>query len=603
VTYNGDGRRDTVIYPSGLSLKYSYNAFGYVSKIADLNTGTVYWIANSRDAELHLAQTTAANGVVTNKSFDPNTGLISVVQAGTATNPSSLDTWSYSFDTVGNLTSRSDASQSATEQFCYDSLNRLTNYAVGATCTSTGSTTIGYDPIGDITAKSDVGNYSYPSSGGATPHAVSSITGVVNGVTNPTYTYDANGSMISGANRAITYTSYNMTSSISQGSTSDSFTYDAEHRRITSNLAGVGVTTYLDGLDLLSENLVNGSAATWHDYISADGRIVAEKDSGATVGMRYFVLDNLDSIVLVTDNLGAVSERDSFDAWGLRRNANWTPASCGTVSSVTTRGFTNQEQIDPLCLVNLNARLYDPVVGAFMVPDLLEDVYEPQNLNRFSYAEDGPTYRTDQTGNCPWCVAAGIGAAENFGIEVGLLWAEKEEGQYHSWSEVDKRLGGAIVVGGVAGASGYGLVALGAKAEKTIEIIRTATEASKALRIGYRAGTVALGGGTTNALVSTGRQQIDTGHIDIGKVADDARTGAEVGGLTGGTLEMTGIAARQMGAPTIQAQLKNTNTTVWRFATGAQITVGGYNDAKDAAKKQPGPHQATCGASERDCHE
>jgi hypothetical protein len=57
--------------------------------------------------------------------------------------------------------------------------------------------TVGYDAagIGNITLKSDAGSYSYPAPGSARPHAVASVTGSVDGITNPLYAYDANGNM------------------------------------------------------------------------------------------------------------------------------------------------------------------------------------------------------------------------------------------------------------------------------------------------------------------------------------------------------------------------------------------------------------------------
>ena len=96
-------------------------------------------------------------------------------------------------------------------------MNRLQYYALASTCTSSGYKTMGYDALGDITSKSDVGTYTYSGSG-AGPHAVTGITGTVNGVTNPTFTYDGNGNMTSGAGRSITWTSFNMASSIVDGS-------------------------------------------------------------------------------------------------------------------------------------------------------------------------------------------------------------------------------------------------------------------------------------------------------------------------------------------------------------------------------------------------
>ena len=44
-----------------------------------------------------------------------------------------------------------------------------------------------------------MGTYSYSSTGSSLPHAVSSISGTVNGVVNSSYSYDANGNMTAGA--------------------------------------------------------------------------------------------------------------------------------------------------------------------------------------------------------------------------------------------------------------------------------------------------------------------------------------------------------------------------------------------------------------------
>src|SRR5256885_2309898 len=78
-------------------------------------------------------------------------------------------------------------------------------------------------PGRNLLSKSDVGNYSYPAPGSARPHAVSSITG---GTISTSFTYDANGNQISGLGRTITYSSYNKPASISQGTTTLGFNHD-----------------------------------------------------------------------------------------------------------------------------------------------------------------------------------------------------------------------------------------------------------------------------------------------------------------------------------------------------------------------------------------
>ncbi len=171
-----------------------------------------------------------------NQAYDVNTGLVSAITAGPA---QSVANFSYAFDTIGNLASRADTFQGTTEQFCYDNLNRLTDSAFvsgGSTCTTgTGRKTVSYSAIGNILSKTGTGSYGYPASGGGAgsrPHAVSSVTGTVNGVVNPAYSYDANGNMTAGAGRTVAWTAFNMAAAIVQGANAYAFSYDSEHQRI-----------------------------------------------------------------------------------------------------------------------------------------------------------------------------------------------------------------------------------------------------------------------------------------------------------------------------------------------------------------------------------
>ena len=396
--------------------QYVYTALGYLSQIKDNGTGTIYWTVNARDAELHLAQGTAGNSVVTTQSFDSNTGRLLSILAGTS---NAVANFTYVWDTIGNLTSRADVNESYTERFCYDPLNRLTNYALGATCTSSGTKTVGYDALGDISSKSDVGVYAYPTSGSGSvrPHAVSSITGTVNGVVNPTFTYDSNGNMLTGIGRTVTPTSFNMAASIVQGSTSDCLTYDSEHSRImqvqtTATCASPGssalTTIYLNdpASGGMSEKFTSGATTTWRDYIAADNGLVAERfNTGGTVSVDYIVTDHLGSTSTVTSSSGTVLERNSFDPWGRQRNPNGTDASsCNAITSQITRGFTGQEPINAVCAINFNARLYDPTIGRFMSADsVIPNPFNGQSFNRFSYVNNGPLSMVDPSGraDCP----------------------------------------------------------------------------------------------------------------------------------------------------------------------------------------------------------
>ncbi len=322
----------------------------YLSQIKDNSSGTAYWTANARDAEMHPVSQTFGNGVVQSNTYDPNTGFLTNVRAGPSDQVAAFD---YNYDTLGNLNYRSDNLSGVFEYGCYDALNRLSQYAVGngvTSCTAaTNNKVVTYDALGNITSKTGVGAYAYNAAGSSRPHAVASIVGTVNGVVNPTYSYDANGNMTSGGGRSVTDTSFNMVAVISQGTASASFAYDSEHQRIKQTLVAgstTTVTTYLNdpASGAMEDKAVTGSTTTWHDYILADGHIVAEKFSGGTNALRYFILDHLGSIAVVTNESGAVVERDFYDARRMAPGVLRSKRSTGTFRSPTAKRSSRDER-------------------------------------------------------------------------------------------------------------------------------------------------------------------------------------------------------------------------------------------------------------------
>jgi RHS repeat-associated protein len=372
---------------------------------------------------------------VTKQSFDPKTGLAICTYTGGACNSTgTVASLGFTFDAIGNLKSRTDSNTGYTESFCYDNLNRLTRYAMDTVCP--GSPTVGYDAVGNITSKSGVGTYHYPTPGSSSvrPHAVSSITGTVNGAVNPNYDYDANGNLTcvytggscggGVAVQTVSMTSFNMTSVIAKGGVSASLTYDSEHARIRQVSLVGGVTTTTDYLNdpasgAMSEKVAVGAdAPTFTDYLVVDGKIVGQRQGAplwgkvawnqftwkappATTAGSFFILDHLGSVAVVTDASGNVTQRLYYDAWGKERNANGTDIVCGSMVRTTSRGFTNQEQIPGACLVNLNARLYDPTIGKFLSADpIVGDPGIPNAFNRYAYVLNNPLSFTDPSGLC-----------------------------------------------------------------------------------------------------------------------------------------------------------------------------------------------------------
>jgi RHS repeat-associated protein len=123
------------------------------------------------------------------------------------------------------------------------------------------------------------------------------------------------------------------------------------------------------------------------------------KDSINGNAMHYILKDHIGSINYVIDTTGIIEEEMNFDAWGNRRNpTSWSYSAIPT-NYMFDRGFTLHEHLDDFKLINMNGRVYDPVLARFLSPDPVLQMPEySQNFNRYSYALNNPLKYTDPSG-------------------------------------------------------------------------------------------------------------------------------------------------------------------------------------------------------------
>jgi RHS repeat-associated protein len=91
-------------------------------------------------------------------------------------------------------------------------------------------------------------------------------------------------------------------------------------------------------------------------------------------------------------------------AWGKRRFTDGTSDNTDSLVGLTTdRGYTEHEMLDELGIIHMNGRIYDPYIGRFMSADpIIQDPYELQSHNRYSYVMNNPLFYTDPSGYSAW---------------------------------------------------------------------------------------------------------------------------------------------------------------------------------------------------------
>ncbi len=397
------GMPESLTYPGStsgyrLKLRFAY-AHGHLVGVEDFNdAATQFWVAEASDAQGVVTRQTLGREITTDIDVDGVTGLVQSIRSE-ANNGASPQRLTYTWDAAGNLLSRSDSFRGLSETFSYDALHRLVSSSAGSS-----SNHYVYDRYGNITQKTGVGAYTYDSS---RIHQVRRL--AQPGAAEQRFEYDANGRMTARSGGEILWFANNLPKRIRQraGSASNSseFQYTPAGGRWWHRYRyGGGIYTHLN-IGGLMEKVSKGSTVDYRHTIYANGRPVAlysRKTSGANA-LRYLLYDHLGSTDVVTDSNGSIELRESFDAFGDRRGANWSgsprSSEMGQMRDLTRRGYTGHEHLDSTGLVHMNGRVYDPLLGRFLSADpFIDGFYDTQGWNRYSYVHNRPLSFTDPSG-------------------------------------------------------------------------------------------------------------------------------------------------------------------------------------------------------------
>jgi RHS repeat-associated protein len=124
------------------------------------------------------------------------------------------------------------------------------------------------------------------------------------------------------------------------------------------------------------------------------------KSPNSMENIYYIHIEHLGSWNTITDENGNLLQELSFDAWGNRRNpATWRSFTGTPPAPLFDRGFTGHEHFYTFGLINMNGRMYDPLVSRMLSPDnFIQAPDFSQSFNRYSYVWNNPLVYTDPSG-------------------------------------------------------------------------------------------------------------------------------------------------------------------------------------------------------------
>ena len=460
--YSGDGSLKAVTTATGDKLTYAYDGLKRLSTATVTNgSGTTLFYTAQNYTDISSSRTTTRPMYYNTRQAD-----------GTL-----LSGNKYEYDAAGNIT----AIRNSTENFPllaayeYDGLNQLTKetrytYNSAGTQSST-EITYTYDTAGNLLTKTDgstTSTYTYGNSDWA------DLLTAFNG---QTITYEMEGGKPTGNPTTWHNTTIN-----------DYYDMTWEKGRQLSGLKVCGTSqpvsiAYSYDMEGIRTQKTIGNEV--HNYITQNGRVIEEaygniilkffydtngkpfalrysNDSGGTWTTMYYVLNLQGDVVKLIGTDGSyynVYATYTYDAWGNVLSA------VSTYTNVPK--FANIAQINPLRyrgyyydtetgFYYLQSRYYDPTVCRFINADFAEysAVSTLDDTNLFAYCSNNPVSRDDSDGEF-WNIVVGAigGALISGGVQIvsNLISGNK-------WSD---GLGTAVLTGAASGAlaaTGVGLI-------------------------------------------------------------------------------------------------------------------------------------------------
>ncbi len=383
------------MYPNDFQVDYIYTLNGELKSL--IANGIKIWECNQVNELGHIEEYTM-NGKTSTIDYDNYGELESM-------NYSEYKTFGFGFDDFGNMEYREDEALNLKEKFFYDEMNRLglVEYYVNDVHQSTAELIMGYDNdgLGNIISKTGVGdqiNYGEPT-GSTTPgpNALTSIHGF------GSYEPD---------NQVIDYTVFNKVSSITQTLENDDeisldFKYGFDDQRRVTVFENTG-----DPQATKTKLFFGEYEEVWADnemhiynYIYSPTGLCAIDEfnrmnpSDSARVLWHVNTDHLGSIAYMWDSDDPSNFREySFSTWGIPRNpSDWTQAP--TEELINDRGFTGHEHLTEFELIDMNGRVYDPILGRFLSIDPYVQMPDYRDgFNRYAYCLNNPLIYTDPSG-------------------------------------------------------------------------------------------------------------------------------------------------------------------------------------------------------------
>ena len=392
--YNLNGELELENYPSGRQVRSCYDIAARPNQVQNVTGSSATNYASSVNYTPHGAISSIMLGDGLQENYGYSSDRLQLTSVAASSNLLTL-TYGYCAPGVSSCTTNNGNVQSQqmtrpngtwADSYSYDALNRLT--VAQETGTGSWSQGYGYDAFGNrwVTA-----NNGLPSLTNETPTLASqySMTG-----NNQIYGWGYDGSG-------------NVTT---VGGMSRSFSYDAENRQLTANVAGIATSSYVyDGEGRRVQKTTAWGSTTY--VYDAFGQLAAEYGTPDDTGTKYLTADALGSTRLETavGTSGPVlAQNCDYEPFGAElgagtanRDSTFCPGAYPSAPSGPNMKFTGKERDAESGLDYFGYRYYSGAQGRWTSPDQPfadQHIEDPQSWNMYAYVRNDPLAHVDPNG-------------------------------------------------------------------------------------------------------------------------------------------------------------------------------------------------------------